>query len=139
MARPETRFLYAAGISLAAAAAAFAAPSLGRETSADGIHFGAVGVGAFALGYVLVRSHPELAPDPAMRKGIAPRAFWTLILGVALRGTVGALHDPDAQPFLAGCAWAGVMLEAAALAMLVYGAYLPKKPAPVPPPTPPSP
>ena len=139
MARPENRFLYGAGGSLVAAAAAFAAPRLGRETGADPLHFAAVGVGAFALGWALVRAYPALAPDPAMRKGIAPRAFWTLVLGVLLRGSVGSSSDPERQPFLAACAWAGVMLEAGGLAMLLYGSYLPGKPANPTAPPPPAP
>lgn len=117
------RFLIAAPVSLVAGGAVALAQRAGRFPAADPLHIAAIGTAAFALGFFLVRTHPHLAPDPAQRKGVAPRAFWTLALGVAIRGMAGAGHDPAQERFLAELSLAGVLLEAAALAMLLYGAF----------------
>ncbi len=126
-------FLYGAALSAVAAPASWLAARAGWVVSVDPLHFAAVGVGAFALGYVLVRGHPAtLAWDPARRKGIAPRAFWTLCVGVAFRGGFGAPLDAASATFAAAASWAGILLEAGALAMLIYGAFLPVAPPSTP-------
>ena len=137
MDRASRRFLYGSVISALAAAAEWMAPRFGFRNDADWVHFAAVGIGAFALGFVLVRAHPQLAPDPDQRKGVAPRAFWTLLLGVALRGGFGAA-DSATRSFPATLSLTGVLLESAALAMLIYGAI--RAPAKLAPPreTPPA-
>lgn len=132
------KFLYGAALSAAAAPASWLASRAGWIASVDPLHFAAVGVGAFALGYILVKGHPAtLAWDPAQRKGIAPRAFWTLCVGVAFRGGFGAPLDASSVSFASAASWAGILLEAGALAMLLYGAFLPVAPALAPPVDPP--
>ena len=132
------KFLYGAALSAVAAPASWFAARAGWVASVDPLHFAAVGVGAFALGYVLVKGHPAtLAWDPAQRKGIAPRAFWTLCVGVAFRGGFGAPLDAASVSFAAAASWAGILLEAGALAMLIYGAFLPIAPSSSPPAAPP--
>ena len=118
-----------AAASAAAAGAAWGAAALGHDPQVDPLHFVSVGAGAFALGCALVQWHPELAPDPALRKGVAPRAFWTLAVGVAIRGVLG--DRGPIQPFLASASLAGVLLEVAALSMLLYGAFV-ERPSPIP-------
>lgn len=127
-------------LSLAGAAAAWAAPHFGvAAVSADPVFLLAGGGGAFAFGAVVVRAHPTLAPDPRLRQGVAPRAFWTLFVGVVLVALFGRTADPVAQRFAASAGLAGMLMEAAAFGMLLWGAYGPK-PTPEPPqPEPPNP
>lgn len=94
----------------------------------DGAHLIRTGAPLFACGAVLVAFVPALLPDPALRKGPAPRAFWVLAVGLVVHAWAAQLATP-AEPFYSGMALGGSFLELAALGLLAVPAL---RPAPVP-------
>src|SRR5256885_8959536 len=64
-------------------------------------HLLVVGVGGSLLGLLVVREYPALVPDAAGRKGVGPRAFWILALGLALHSIAQPLVVPERPQFFA--------------------------------------
>ena len=94
----------------------------------DGAHLLAAAP-LFLIGAVLVGLVPALAPDPALRRGPAPRAFWTLAAGVALRAWAGPIASAD-ERFLAALALGGSFLELAGLALVAIPVTRPARAVP---------
>jgi hypothetical protein len=83
----------------------------------DAGHLLQVGVPAGLVGLWLVGIEPSIAPDPLLRKGLAPRAFWVFVLGLLLHACTVHLAGPD-KVFLAVLSLAGLFLEVVGGAML---------------------
>lgn len=121
---PESRFFRAAAYSFCAGLAAQAtqiAARLGEtpkpDWMPDAVHLLVVGAGGLTLLGLLVRAEPALAPDPDFKKGAAPRSYWIFLLGLALYALVGP-YAPRST-FLSALTLAGVLLELAAVVMLL--------------------
>lgn len=93
----------------------------------DGVHLLTAGAPLFAVGAVIVAAVPALVSDATLRKGPAPRAFWVLVVGVAIHAWAGPLATPK-EPFYSAMALGGAFLELAALGLLAVPAI---RPAPV--------
>lgn len=106
--------------------AAFLTGVEAQKMPLDGLHLLSTGAPLFAIGAVLVAFVPSLTPDPALRKGPAPRAFWALAVGIAARAWAGQLASPT-EEFHAALALGGSFVELAALALLVVPAVAPAK------------
>jgi uncharacterized protein involved in response to NO len=111
----------AAASKVSAIFAGSAAGALGTFARLDALHLGAVGGGGLAAGAFFVRAFPVLTPDPNLRKGIAPRAFWLLFVAAILRALSGGVTDP--QRFASALSMACLLTEGSAAAMLLYGAF----------------
>lgn len=87
----------------------------------DGAHLLGAGAPLYLVGAALVWFVPSVAPEADMRKGPAPRAFWALTAGLAVRAWAGQLASPT-EPFYAAMALGGSFVELAALGLLALPA-----------------
>lgn len=124
---PRTPFARAAALFFVAGAIAWAtrtaATASGMPAPAalpDPLHLWIGGTGGCLIGHVMASTRPSLEPDPAGRKGPAPRAFWTLVAGV-LCLAFAAPHVETGPPVGKAFAIAGALLEAASMGMLLLG------------------
>ena len=84
----------------------------------DGLHLLSVGVSLFLAGAFVVSRSPALLPDPSLRKGPAPRAFWAVTIGVAAHALAAPLAD-EGPRFWASMKLGGSLVEGAALLVLL--------------------
>lgn len=123
--RAAALFFAAGAIAWATGAAASASGMPPPAALPDPLHLWIGGTGGSLVGHALLTANPRLAPDPDGRKGPAPRAFWTLVLGV-LCLAFAAPHLESGPPVADAFAVAGALLEAAAAGMLLLGNAAPR-------------
>lgn len=84
-----------------------------------GMHLVGVGFCLFLAGFFAVQRNPaRLLPDPMLRRGPAPRAFWAMVVGLLAHAIAAPLASEKA-PFWSALELGGALVEGAALLLLL--------------------